>query len=94
MSRVIDEQYENYLCYVMEYMVLSQMAFLDLHKLREVDLVPPNLEENKAWLLEKRPRLHSVDGEYNVMESYLQIDYFILDLIRGYTIIYNFKCLK
>ena len=40
MSRVIDEQYENHLFYVMEYMVLSQMAFLDLHKLREVDLVP------------------------------------------------------
>jgi len=81
MSRVIEEQYENHLCYVTDYMVHSQMAFLDFHKLREVDLVPRSLEENKAWLLESR--LHSLEGEFTVMESYLHIDNSILDLIRG-----------
>ena len=62
--------------------MLTQLACLDLHKLREVDLVPCDVEEDKRMLLEL---VREDDNEYdnNVIQAYNNMDITLLTLLAG-----------
>ena len=47
MSELIEYNFEFGRDFTVDYIVLTQFSSLDLHKLREVDLVPFNVEKNK-----------------------------------------------